>query len=90
MTSDKGDGCVCPSYLFECDDSLGCVCPEGVDCGIEGRREARIKKFYQEDINKPIQEDIQKNSEDEIINKHNQEEIINTQNLEEIINNDEG
>ena len=50
MTSGKGDGCVCPSDLFECDDTLGCVCPEGVDCGIEGGREVLINKLNQEEL----------------------------------------
>ena len=49
MTAGGGDGCVCPSDLFECDHTLGCVCPEGVDCGIEGGRDIHIDKLNQEE-----------------------------------------
>ena len=50
MTAGRGDGCDCPSDLFQCDDTLGCVCPEGVDCGIEGGREVLINKLNQEEL----------------------------------------
>jgi len=28
--------CSCPSDVFSCDPELGCVCPPGQDCGVEG------------------------------------------------------
>ena len=49
MTAGRGDGCVCPSDLWECDNTRGCVCPEGVDCGIEGGSEVLINKLNQEE-----------------------------------------
>ena len=50
MTAGRGDGCVCPSDLFQCDHTLGCVCPEGVDCGIEGGSEVLINKLTEEEL----------------------------------------
>ena len=50
MSPSKSDGCVCPSDLFQCDDILGCVCPAGVDCGIEGGKDVLINKLNQEEI----------------------------------------
>ena len=36
MVSDcQNSSCSCPSDLWQCDPSHGCVCPQGVDCGIE-------------------------------------------------------
>ena len=49
MTAGRGDGCDCPSDLFQCDDTLGCVCPEGVDCGIEGGSHVNIDKLNREE-----------------------------------------
>ena len=31
-----GSACQCPNDLYTCDLALGCICPEGVDCGLEG------------------------------------------------------
>ena len=30
-----GSACQCPNDLYTCDLALGCICPEGVDCGLE-------------------------------------------------------
>jgi len=31
----ENNSCQCANHLFTCDLELGCVCPDGVDCGIE-------------------------------------------------------
>ena len=31
----QNSSCSCPSDLWQCDPSHGCVCPQGKDCGIE-------------------------------------------------------
>ena len=31
----QNSSCSCPSDLWQCDPSHGCVCPPGQDCGIE-------------------------------------------------------
>ena len=31
----QNSSCSCPSDLWQCDPSHGCVCPQGADCGIE-------------------------------------------------------
>ena len=31
----QNSSCSCPSDLWRCDPSHGCVCPQGTDCGIE-------------------------------------------------------
>ena len=36
--------------MFQCDDTLGCVCPAGVDCGIEDGREVLINKLNLEEM----------------------------------------
>ena len=30
-----GSACQCPNDLYTCDLALGCICPEGLDCGLE-------------------------------------------------------
>jgi len=35
-------GCECPNDLYECDPVEGCVCPPGVDCGIEEATQVAI------------------------------------------------
>merc|ERR1712013_568761 len=34
-TAPIGSACQCPNDLYTCDLALGCICPEGVDCGLE-------------------------------------------------------
>ena len=34
--STENTTCSCPSDVFSCDPELGCVCPPGQDCGVEG------------------------------------------------------
>ena len=31
----QNSSCSCPSDLWTCDPTHGCVCPSGLDCGIE-------------------------------------------------------
>ena len=35
MSVFQNSSCSCPSDLWQCDPSHGCVCPQGKDCGIE-------------------------------------------------------
>jgi len=35
LTAPIGSACQCPNDLYTCDLALGCICPEGVDCGLE-------------------------------------------------------
>ena len=48
----KDLSCYCPSDLWGCDPVLGCVCPHGVDCGIESEegREVVIANINQEEL----------------------------------------
>ena len=35
LTQPIGSACQCPNDLYTCDLALGCICPKGVDCGLE-------------------------------------------------------
>ena len=35
LTQPIGSACQCPNDLYTCDLAIGCICPEGVDCGLE-------------------------------------------------------
>jgi len=35
LTKPIGSACQCPNDLYTCDLALGCICPQGVDCGLE-------------------------------------------------------
>jgi len=35
LTQPINSACQCPNDLYTCDLALGCICPEGIDCGLE-------------------------------------------------------
>ena len=44
----KNSSCSCPSDLWRCEPSQGCVCPPGEDCGIQAGHEVVINYLQAE------------------------------------------